>query len=83
MFYKKTQNAIWEALQVANLERQEIRKNVQQLEKRINTIADYIQGPYTQQINQNFKEIQMQLEMTKPTKKLKKYYKQFDKKKVK
>lgn len=40
-------------------------KKIEQLEKRINNIADYITGPYTKQINENFAQINMQINADK------------------
>lgn len=37
-------------------------KHIEQLEKRINTLSDYIQGPYTKQINENFTQINLQIQ---------------------
>lgn len=56
-------------------------KHITQLEKRINTLSDYIQGSYTKQINQNFAEIQMQIDMIKP-KEITKYMPQIKTKKT-
>lgn len=73
MFYKKTienlktdKNVLAEHIAQIQLENEEKRKKIENLEKRINIISDYIQGNYTKQINQNFAEIEQQIKLLQP-----------------
>ena len=83
MFYKKTLKFIQENTAISLAKKSEqitaLQKRCEQLEKRINSIADYIQGPYTKQINQNFAEIQCQIDMLKPIHNAKELAKHFNK----
>lgn len=66
MFYKKTLEFIQENIAISLAKKNEqitaLQKRCEQLEKRINNIADYIQGPYTNQINENFTQINLQIQ---------------------
>lgn len=67
MFYKKTITKDFkEALQNQQKYFETLLDNtykqIEQLEKRINNIADYIAGPYTKTINNEFEKIQKEIE---------------------